>query len=95
LRIALREHGELWSGMDALARMLGEGERSAPATSVCQTLLAQLAAHNAKEEPVVYPKPGHLLSVEDIDKLEEWIRPFAGPGAAPRRAAADGPPLKT
>jgi hypothetical protein len=63
--------------------------------SVCQTLLAQLAAHNAKEEPVVYPKPGHLLSVEDIDKLEEWIRPFAGPGAAPRRAAADGPPLKT
>ena len=50
MRIALREHGELWSGMDALARMLGEGGRSAPATSVCQTLLARLTAQ--REEVV-------------------------------------------
>jgi hypothetical protein len=89
LRIALREHGELWSGMDASARMLGEGERSAPATSVCQTLLAQLAAHNAKEEPVVHPKTGHVLSVKDTTN---WRSGSArSPAPVQRRAE----PLRT
>jgi DUF438 domain-containing protein len=72
--VMLREHGELWNGMNALTRMLGEGRSGDPATSACQTLLAQLAAHNAKEEPIVYPQAGQVLSPTDTAELQEFIR---------------------
>jgi regulator of cell morphogenesis and NO signaling len=73
LMVMLREHGELWRGMDALTRMLEEGQGGDPATSACRTLLAQLAAHNAKEEPIIYPQAGQVLSPVDAAELQEFI----------------------
>jgi hypothetical protein len=41
------------------------------------------------EEPVVYPQAGHVLSLEDIDKLKEWIHSGELPvGWACERSAA-------
>ena len=72
--VMLREHGELWNDLDALTRMLGEGRGADPATSACRTMLARLAAHNAKEEPIIYPQAGQVLSPEDTAELHEFIR---------------------
>ncbi|OBK27106.1 hemerythrin [Mycobacterium asiaticum] len=52
--VMMREHGELWRTMDALAELCAEGNRS-DLGDTCRGLLAQLDQHNAKEEPVIYP----------------------------------------
>jgi hemerythrin-like domain-containing protein len=72
--VMLREHGELWNGLDAVTRMLGEGEGGDAITSACQTLLTQLATHNAKEEPIIYPQADRVLAPEDAAELQEFIR---------------------
>jgi hemerythrin-like domain-containing protein len=72
--VMLREHGELWHGLDALSRMLGEAQSSDRASSACRAMLAQLAAHNAKEEPIVYPQAEQVLSPDATAELQEFIR---------------------
>lgn len=56
LMVMRREHGELWQRMDALVARL-EGPAATPdgTAAACTEILALLDAHNAKEEPVIYP----------------------------------------
>lgn len=59
--VMLREHGELWSAMDAIER-LPEPESAA----ACAGLLERLAAHNDKEEPIVYPEVDKISQAEAV-----------------------------
>lgn len=58
--VMLREHGEIWRLMDELeAGLSAEDADAEPHRSelvdACNRMLALLEAHNAKEEPVIYP----------------------------------------
>lgn len=59
--VMLREHGDIWRALDALQDTDLESG-TAQARERCTALLAQLAAHNAKEEPIIYPQGDALLS---------------------------------
>jgi iron-sulfur cluster repair protein YtfE (RIC family) len=70
--VMLREHGEIWRTLDAVAAL-------DPAVSPddvrrrCDDLLALLAAHNAKEEPIIYPQGDHVLTDEAKHDLHAFI----------------------
>jgi hemerythrin-like domain-containing protein len=59
--VMLREHGELWTTLDALEGELGGDLDGEAVQATCQSLLAQLATHNAKEEPIIYPQADAVL----------------------------------
>lgn len=52
--VMMREHGELWRTMDALATLLAGDADIGSLKDACGLLLAQLHQHNSKEEPIVY-----------------------------------------
>jgi hemerythrin-like domain-containing protein len=70
--VMLREHGEIWHTLDAI-------ESLDPATAPdgvrdrCRELLDLLAAHNAKEEPIVYPRGDAELDDEQTTELRTFI----------------------
>ena len=70
--VMLREHGEIWRSLDAILAMdpdadgVGTRER-------CGELLSQLASHNAKEEPIIYPQGDAVLTEEATGELREFI----------------------
>jgi hemerythrin-like domain-containing protein len=70
--VMLREHGEIWRILDAIDALdlEGAGEQ---AREQCTALLAQLAAHNAKEEPIIYPQGDAVLSDEAKRELHTCI----------------------
>jgi iron-sulfur cluster repair protein YtfE (RIC family) len=76
--VMLREHGEIWRTLDQLAA-LDLGSDDTAAREQCTTLLAQLAAHNAKEEPIIYPQGDAVLS----DEAKDDLAGFLGTGAMP------------
>ena len=80
LMVMRREHGELWRGKDALAERLQGPDPSADGLeTACRELLSLLEAHNAKEEPIIYP---HLD--DDLDEAERArVRDLLADGALP------------
>lgn len=74
--VMLREHGELWTQMDAVVRLL-EGTTaqsdSAEITAECRELLARLDRHNTKEEPIVYPRADADLPIETTSELRAFL----------------------
>ena len=89
--VMLREHGEIWDTLQDLEAHL---EDDAAATSnTCRRLLTQLDAHNAKEEPIIYPQADTVLS----DAAGAGLHAFIAAGRMPAgwvcaRAATAGPP---
>ncbi|MFZ2510305.1 MAG: hemerythrin domain-containing protein [Gordonia sp. (in: high G+C Gram-positive bacteria)] len=86
------EHGELWRRLDALEALLShddvdaEPKRSATITA-CRELLALLAQHNAKEEPVIYPHVDPSLDEAAAAQLAEFMETGTTPdGWTPARA---------
>lgn len=77
--VMLREHGELWRTMETIDRELGEETDSDAVEGRCKWLLAQLAQHNSKEEPILYP---HADSVLDAPAGEQ-LRAFLDSGSLP------------
>jgi hemerythrin-like domain-containing protein len=75
--VMLREHGELWRAMDEVGAALDAGD--AGTADRCRSLLSLLDAHNAKEEPVVYPRADADLSPE----VAELLAAFLADGAYP------------
>ncbi|MCV7379369.1 hemerythrin [Mycobacterium alsense] len=71
--VMLREHGELWRTMDALADLLAEGSDSARLTETCAQLLDQLHQHNSKEEPVIYPNADTGLPPHTSAELTRFL----------------------
>lgn len=90
--VMLREHGELWDGMDALDALLEEGQSGAAAAACCRTMLGQLERHNAKEEPIIYPQAGEVLPVEAVEELQELLRTGRLPDGWVCEAAGGGMP---
>jgi iron-sulfur cluster repair protein YtfE (RIC family) len=70
--VMLREHGEIWQSLDAVEALLGAGE-GPQAGERCVELLAQLASHNAKEEPIIYPQGDAVLGEEAQEDLRRFI----------------------
>ena len=69
--VMLREHGELWRGMDAIESALSQPE--ADAQVQCRELLRLLDDHNRKEEPIIYPRVDADLPDDVRAELMEFI----------------------
>jgi iron-sulfur cluster repair protein YtfE (RIC family) len=71
--VMMREHGEIWRAMDALADMVTGGADGDKLRETCQQLLRQLATHNMKEEPVIYPHADTGLTPDQAVELANFI----------------------
>lgn len=69
--VMLREHGALWRSMDALGELMSADDASIDGlATVCLHLLTQLADHNQKEEPIIYPQAEALSPTENARLVE-------------------------
>lgn len=72
--VMVREHGEVWRMMDALEELLRAPKMDvAELRSLGEQLLAALAEHNAKEEPIVYPHAAVDLSEDEAGVVADFI----------------------
>lgn len=71
--VMLREHGDIWRTLDALEQDM-VGQDGPGATKRCHELLVLLEAHNAKEEPIIYPEGDARLSNEAKEELRAFIQ---------------------
>lgn len=84
IMVMLNEHGEMWRRMAALderlaADVVDQGALRGEVAAACTEMLALLADHNSKEEPVIYP---HLDS--DLnDETRAILRHFLDSGTTP------------
>lgn len=83
--VMLREHGELWRTLDQIDADLRSDPSGESAVEHCRQLLDQLAAHNQKEEPVIYPQADSVLSAAASAEL----RAFLADGHLPDHWAAE------
>jgi hemerythrin-like domain-containing protein len=71
--VMLREHGEIWTTMAAVEAELAGDALPEAAVATCQRLLEQLKAHNAKEEPIIYPQADAVLDADYQSRLREFV----------------------
>jgi len=81
--VMLREHGEIWRTLDTIQILDSDADREG-ARERCSELLAQLASHNAKEEPIIYPQGDAVLT----DEAKRDLRRFIDSGRMPRAGSA-------
>ncbi len=88
--VMLREHGELWDAMARIDGLLADGK---DARDACTDLLERLTAHNAKEEPIVYPEvdkmpqAGAMLDLLDTAVMPaDWVCQHATDASAKPRS---------
>ena len=68
--VMLREHGEIWGVLDAVERLLADGQPDvASLRRECERLAAALEAHNLKEEQILYPAADESLATEDLEQV--------------------------
>lgn len=84
--VMLREHGEMWIMMDALQIEMTERPDSAVVLERCKELVAELEAHNLKEEQILYSQADALLGAEAGGTLAEFLES----GEMPERWVCDG-----
>ena len=77
--VMLREHGEIWRTLDAIQILDPDADREG-ARERCGELVAQLASHNAKEEPIIYPQGDAVLT----DEAKRDLRGFIDSGRMPQ-----------
>ncbi|HLI31634.1 MAG TPA: hemerythrin domain-containing protein [Solirubrobacteraceae bacterium] len=70
--VMVREHGEIWRTLDALEELAPAGD-ALSLRECCARLLAQLEAHNGKEEPIFYTRADGGLSAEESDALHAFL----------------------
>jgi hypothetical protein len=85
--VMLREHGELWRTVDELEAKLAEGASDQSVRALCRELLARLASHNGKEEPIFYTRADPGLPPAAADEL----RAFLDSGRMPEGWVCQGP----
>ena len=74
--VMLREHGELWNTLDAVDALLEKDTNPEATLNACRELLAQLAQlaqHNSKEEPIIYPQADTVLTAEASTELSAFL----------------------
>jgi iron-sulfur cluster repair protein YtfE (RIC family) len=69
--VMVREHGEMWHTLDGLDGKLAAGTLTG---DDCTELVAQLQAHNPKEEQILYPQADAVLTAEASGELAEFMR---------------------
>ena len=77
--VMLREHGDIWRTLDAIQTFDPDADRES-ARERCGELVAQLASHNAKEEPIIYPQGDAVLT----DEAKRDLRGFIDVGRMPQ-----------
>lgn len=78
--VMLREHGEIWTTMDALEASLAGDLGGEAVLATCRALLGQLEAHNAKEEPIIYPQADAVLDPDAQAQLMAFLESGEMPG---------------
>lgn len=79
LMVMRREHGELWTRMDALAEILEDDSSASGIVDACTELLSLLEDHNRKEEPIIYPHLDTDLSPQEQSLVRELLAGSALP----------------
>ncbi len=94
--VMLREHGEMWPLIDALDQRLAQGQAGPQADEPLRQLEQTLAAHNDKEEKIIYSQADAAHAGASAEQMLAFI---AG-GALPEgwvceraRGAAKAPPF--
>lgn len=89
IQVMYREHGRIWRLMVEVEALVGgpaasgwegsfgagqdSGDDAASLLARCRSLLAELDAHNAKEEPIIYPHTDADLTVSEREELHEFL----------------------
>jgi hemerythrin-like domain-containing protein len=71
--VMLREHGELWTAMDALDAALADDAGSEGVRAGCHDLLERLDRHNTKEEAIIYPQADEALAESAGAELRAFL----------------------
>ena len=71
--VMLREHGELWRTLDELEAKQAEGASDESLRGLCRELLARLASHNGKEEPIFYTRADPGLAATANAELRAFL----------------------
>jgi regulator of cell morphogenesis and NO signaling len=71
--VMVREHGQMWKILDALDDELRDGTVRASVADLLRDLQEELAAHNSKEEQILYPQTEQVLTVEAKAELQELL----------------------
>jgi iron-sulfur cluster repair protein YtfE (RIC family) len=72
--VMLREHAEIWETLDTLDRVITGGDPDGGALAwTCRQLLAQLQAHNSKEETILYPQADAVLDADTAARLHSFL----------------------
>ncbi|MEO6886559.1 MAG: hemerythrin domain-containing protein [Jatrophihabitantaceae bacterium] len=70
--VMVREHGQMWRLMDELQPRLSDGGDAV--LTGCGELVAQLQAHNPKEEQILYPQADTALREDAATQLRTFIQ---------------------
>lgn len=91
MMVMYREHGVIWRLMDQAERQITDDAADPSAViATCQEMLGELEKHNAKEEPIIYPRNDADLSREQQAKLSEFLAFGQMPDGWTCREAASG-----
>lgn len=71
--VMLREHGQIWNTLDALALDVSAGAADASTLNTCRELAVQLQHHNLKEERILYPQADQVLSASAQAELKAFL----------------------
>lgn len=78
--VMLREHGQMWRTLDALALELRADPAGAAVRTLIRELTVQLQHHNGKEEQILYPQADGALGAEAADRLRSFLADGELPG---------------
>lgn len=76
IQVMLAEHGRIWQVMDQIADRVAQPEGpegGEDLVRLCRELLALLAQHNLKEEPIVYPRAEVDLTSPQQEELSAFV----------------------
>ena len=71
--VMLREHGEMWRLLDGLETEVGRDPGGDTAAGLLDDLVPRLAAHNVKEERILYPQADGVLDGEPAEQLRVFM----------------------
>lgn len=71
--VMVREHARMWASLDALEDELASGGAGGTVPELCRDLMTKLAAHNPKEEQILYPQADSVLTGPASTELRTFL----------------------
>jgi len=71
--VMLREHGQMWTTLDALEHDLDTGADAGSILTQCRQLIVQLQHHNLKEEKILYSQADQVLTAPANTQLKGFL----------------------